>query len=595
MQEQKLTGYPSIDKPWEKYYSDEALNAEYPKTNMRDYLVEKRKNTPDFIAINYFGKRVKYRELFKKIDQAEKAFYNLGIRNSDTVSIAAPFFPEVIYSIYALNAIGAVVNIIDPRVPADKFLQYLVGSESKYLISIDSCYPKIKEIESRSGIESTVLISAIDSLPEFKKTIVKITGKKHINNVSGKYLYWDSLIREYGGKECSIKPSYHKNKPAIIIYTSGTSGEPKGAVASNETFNNIALTQSYSLTETKEGDKFLLIMPPFIAYGLAIGMHGQLCRGQELIMVPSFNIDNQAVMLGDLLYKLKPQTIMGVPAFMVDLTKHPKMQKLDCSFLKTIIVGGDSMIPQAETEVNQFFGKRNSSAKICKGWGLTEVNSAFSYTKSIDCNEVGSVGIPLVGGNIKVVAPIADDGSSINIDKLEELPYNEIGELFICSKSTILDYLNNPQESSEVFFVSEKTGEKWVRTKDLGRVTENGIIFIEGRMKRIIIRPDGHNISPFAIERIINTFEEVEACAVVGKKVSEHLHGAQAIAYIQLKKDYKGAKEELLKAVRSEVERQLPPRDVASEYVVIDEFPLTPIGKIDYRALEKQAEEMSKK
>ena len=481
--------------------------------------------------------------------------------------------------------------MVDPRVPEDKLLNYLTGSNSKYIIAVDLCYEKIKKIKVEAKIRKTILISPLNYLPAFTKYLAVLSGKKKLKELDEDFCYWESFI--HSRKNESVpRVSYKENAPAIIIYTSGTSGEPKGAVASNETFNNIACSQSFSLCDTKPGDKFLLIMPPFIAYGLAIGMHGQLCRGQELIMIPTFNIDNQQTLLGNLLSKYKPQTIMGVPAFMVDLIKHPKIQKMDCSFLKTVIVGGDSMVPSAEVAVNTFLYEHNSTARICKGWGLTEVNSAFSYTKDIFNNEVGSVGIPLIGNNIKVVEPVYSD--EIDFDCLTELPYDKIGELFINSKSAIIDYLNNPEESARVFFTSKNTGETWIRTKDLGRVTKDGIIYIEGRMKRIIIRPDGHNISPFAIENIVNSFECVEGCAVIGRKKERQLHGAYAVAVIQLKADTIEDKNIIIAQIKSEVESKLPPRDVPSEYCVVNELPLTPIGKIDYRALEKQAEEMSK-
>lgn len=589
---QKLTGYPSIDKPWLKYYSKEARNVQFPNMSMKEYLFERNAENLDLIALNYYGKKTTYKNLFERINETQTCFYNMGIRSHDTVSIAAPFFPETIIAIYALNALGAVVNMVDPRVPAEKLLQYLTGSDSKYLIAVDACYEKIKMIKNEAKLDTVLLVSPLYSLPALKKHLAFLSGKKRLTNLEEGFMYWESLTR-LKKPESRFDAPYSPNAPAVIIYTSGTSGEPKGAIASNETFNNIACSQSFSLCDTKPGDKFLLIMPPFIAYGLAIGMHGQLCRGQELVMIPTFNIDNQQVLLGNLVSKYKPQTIMGVPAFMVDLIKHPKMQKLDCNFLKTVIVGGDSMVPTVEEEVNAFLKGRNSTALICKGWGLTEVNSAFSYTKDYICNEIGSVGIPLIGNNIKVVKPVYSD--DIDFDSLSELPYDETGELFINSKSAIIGYLNNPEESSKVFFSSESTGENWIRKKDLGRVTNNGVIYIEGRMKRIIIRPDGHNISPFAIENIINSFDCTETCAVIGKKAEGQLHGSYAVAVIKLKPGIIEDKHTIIVRIKNIVEQKLPPRDVPNEYIIVDELPLTPIGKIDYRALEKEAEELSKK
>lgn len=587
----EMTGYASIDKPWEKYYTTDEKNIEFPKMNMKEYLKKRNEFNLNRIAINYYGRKITYGELFENIEKTKVSFNELGIKKGDVVSVASPFLPEVVYSIYALNDLGAIVNLVDPRVPSQTLLKYFNGSNSKYLLLFGAAYKKVKEIENQIDLSKIILVSATESLPICMKTLGKIKEKIKEDKIEdSKYIKWNEFIKLSKDKNFIEESVYEEGKPAVIVYTSGTSGEPKGAIASNETYNNIALTQSISLMDTKPGDRFLLIMPPFIAYGLAIGLHGQLCRGQELVMVPSFNIDNQKEMLGNLIYKYRPQTIMGVPTFMVDLVDHPKMQNLDCEFLKTVIVGGDSMIKSAEQRVNEFLAAKRSEARVCKGWGLTEVNSAFSYTKDRDTNSLGSVGIPLVGNEIKVVKPV--DSDEIDFDSLEEVKYNETGEIFINSKSVILDYLNNPEESKRVFFYSNKTGEKWVRTKDLGRVTEDGHIYIDGRMKRIIIRPDGHNISPFAIENIINKHEKVESCAVVGSPSQEHEHGEYAVAYIELKKEYRAKQKEILLELRKEVERLLPTRDVANDYKIIDEMPLTNIGKVDYKTLQEQEKKL---
>ena len=590
---ENITGYASIDMPWLKEYSEKDKEISFPKMSMKEYLYKCNKNNENLVAINYFGRKITYKELFQKIEETKKSLKNMGIKNNDVVSIASPFLPEVVYSIYAINALGGVVNLVDPRVPSSKLINYFKGSNTKFLIMYDGIYGKVKEIEKDYGIEKSILISPLNSLPIGMKCLGELKNIIQRNKIdvdNKKYVKWNNFIKD--GKVIDYlvdDETYTYEKPAIIVYTSGTSGEPKGAISSNESFNNIALSQSISLTHTKTGDKFLLIMPPFIAYGLAIGLHGQLCRGQELQMVPTFTIDNQAKMLGDLVSKYKPQTIMGVPTFMVDLIKHPKMQKLDCTFLKDIIVGGDSMNVSAEEKVNNFFIAKNSEARIKKGWGLTEVNSAFSYTKDESSNKLGSVGIPLIGNNIKIVKPVEKD--IINFDELEEVKYNEIGEIFINSKSTIIDYLNNEEESKKVFFI-DKNGNRWVRTKDLGRITEDGLIYIEGRMKRIIIRPDGHNISPFAIENIINKNENVENCAVVGTPATNSEHGSYATAYIELKKEHKKEQIEILKELKKEIESKLPPRDVASDYKFVDEIPLTNIGKVNYKILEEQEKKL---
>ena len=590
-------GKASIDKPWLKYYDDSKIISELPQMSMFDYMCKCNENNLDCPALNYYGNEITYRNLIAKVEETAKSFANLGIKDGDVVSIASPYLPEVVYSIYALNKIGAVANMVDPRVPADKLKNYLSKSNSKYLVMLDICYPKVEKIINDTKLEGVISISPTNSLPLPLNVLSKLkelvnSDSKNTNNLisnDSKYIEWKNFInngKNYNGK---IKNNYAVNKPAIIVYTSGTSGEPKGAISSNESFNNMAFFQSDSIINTNQGDKFLLIMPPFIAYGLSIGLHGQLCAGQTLVMVPTFNIDNSAKLLGNLVKKYKPQTVMGVPTFMVDLIKHPAMQKMNCQFLKNLIVGGDSMVPESEELVNSFLESKRSEARISKGWGLTEVNSCFSYTKNRETNEIGSVGVPLLGNNIKIVKPLNEemDNSQIDIDKLEELPYNTTGEIFISTPTVIIDYLNNKEESKRVFFKSKKTGRIWVRTKDLGRITEDGLIYIDGRMKRIIIRPDGHNISPFAIENIINEHSMVENCVVIGRQSKEHEHGSFAVAYIQLKDGCELYQDQVLEEIKVSISEKLPPRDIASYYEFIDEIPITNIGKVDYKKLEQ--------
>lgn len=593
-----LTGKASQDKTWLKFYRDDKIVANLPEMSMYDYMQECNKDNLDGIAIEYFGNRISYKKLFEKIEEAAKGFAQIGVKQGDVVSIASPYLPEIAYSIYGLNKLGAVANMVDPRVPADKLKDYLNRSNSKYLVMVDLCYSKIESIYTTTNLKGVIYISPKNSLPFGLNFLGKLkdkieASKKYDLSLSknDRYTDWNQFIKNGVNYDVKINVSdeYIKNSPAIIIYTSGTSGEPKGAVSSNESFNDMAFFQSDSIINTNKKDKFLLIMPPFIAYGLSIGMHGQLCAGQTLVMVPTFNIDNSAEMLGTLIKKHKPQTVMGVPTFMVDLMKHPAMQNLDCAFMKNVIVGGDSMVPEQEILVNSFLEARRSEARISKGWGLTEVNSCFSYTKNRETNPIGSVGIPLFGNNIKIVKPLSEDidSTEIDIDQLEELPYNETGEIFITSPTVIVDYLDNEEEAKNVFFKSKSTGDIWVRTKDLGRITEDGFIYIEGRMKRIIIRPDGHNISPFAIENIINANEMVENAVVIGRPSENHEHGSFAVAYIQLKEEYKQFKDKVLEEIDDALAKNLPPRDVASFYEFIDEIPLTNIGKVDYKQLEQ--------
>lgn len=592
------TGIPSIDKPWLKYYRDEYISGNLPKVSMYDYLVSNNLNNLDSTALTYYNNKISYEELISKIDKCAKAFVNMGVKSGDVVTIAMPFTPETVYSIYALNKIGAIANMVDPRVPSSKLNNYITAASSKYMVTIDKIYPKVNEILDDSNLKKVVFVSAYDSLKFPMNTIAKLSKedyKSAKSNLSYSNLYtdWNTFMSGASNINYDVSDEYSVNKPAIILYTSGTSGEPKGAISTNESFNSMTYSQFDSIINTDVGDKFLLIMPPFIAYGLGIGLHGQLCTGQNLIMVPTFNIDNEASMLGELVKKYKPQTVMGVPTFMDDLTRHPDMQRMDLSFLKNLIVGGDSMIVESEERVNDFLEKHNSSARITKGWGLTEVNSCATYTRDNETNLVGSVGLPLIKNNIRIVKPILDESGEVkelndfNLDETLELGYNKTGEIFVLAPTVICDYLNNEEASRKSFFSTEKN-DKWVRTLDLGRLDENGNLFVDGRIKRLVIRPDGHNVSPFAIENVITSDPRVLSAAVVGRPSINNNHGSYPVAYIVLKDEYKDKAEEIISEIDKKIKSLLPPRDVAEYFEVIDDMPLTDVGKVNIRELENR-------
>lgn len=178
-----------------------------------------------------------------------------------------------------------------------------------------------------------------------------------------------------------------------------------------------------------------------------------------------------------------------------------------------------------------------------------------------------------------------------DIDSLEECNYNEVGEIFTAAPTRMTRYLD--EEKQKCVFYDSVDGKTYVRSQDLGKLTNDGNIYIEGRIKRIIIRPDGHNISPFAIEDIINADPRVKYSAVVGRDAEGYNEGKWAVSYIELKDEYKnmGIEQEVIDSVSKIQNEKLPPRDISNFYEFIDEMPLTNIGKIDFKELEKRETE----
>ena len=449
------TGYPSIDKPWMKYYAEDKRNFSLPNCCVYDYMIRSNSDHLDDAALDYFGKEISYRELIDKIDRCADAFASLGVKRGDVVSFCNPTTPEVYYAFYALNKIGAIANMIDPRTNTSRIESFITSTNSKIVFYIDIAYPKIKTILARQDIEKAISISAADSLPAVLKLGYMLKNRIPTDKrppESEKYLNWKRFFALGKNVESNKVPADEKTLqlPTGIIYTSGTTGVPKGAILTNKNLLSMVCQNICADMGWAKNDRFLGIMPPFIAYGLVCGFSLPLCLGMRVTIIPKFESEK----FDSYILKHRPHHIMGVPSYIERLMYSDKIQKTDLSFLKTVIVGGDKMNPESETAVNDFLKAHNSSCRVIKGYGLTEMSSNAVFPRCDACNKIGSVGTPLVQNNLKII----DSATG------KELGYNEVGEICLTGPTLIDGYWNNDEENKKVFKIEE--GVRWIHTGD---------------------------------------------------------------------------------------------------------------------------------
>lgn len=173
-----MTGYPSIDKPWLKYYSEEAINAPLPKMSMYQYIWENNKDHLSDTAFQYYGTKISYGKLFENIETTARAFTAIGISAGDIIIIASVTTPELIYAIYALNYIGAIPNMVDPRTSIEGIRGYVKEVSSKMILTIDVAYPKILEAAKDTSVKNIITLSAFESMPTLLKTVLKLKQRK---------------------------------------------------------------------------------------------------------------------------------------------------------------------------------------------------------------------------------------------------------------------------------------------------------------------------------------------------------------------------------------------------------------------------------
>lgn len=566
-------GKASIDRPWLKYYSYESRNLDLPDSSVFDYLRDNTKNFSKMIALNYFDKKTTYEDLFKHIDKYANAFYSSGIRKGDIVSLCLPNVPEAVYMFYGLNKIGAISNMIHPLKSGNEIKSAINKTNSKLLVMIDNAYEEVNSIIDETDVKSVIVVSAGESMPFAMKLGYKAKfGKKIDYEGQSRYETLEDFLKQ--GKTMGVckNVDVNGNDVAMIMYTGGTSGFPKGVELTNNNFNRMVFQQKATAKHFGPGDTMLTIMPVFHGFGLCSSVHMPLSYGITTILIPKFDSKD----FYNLIKKYKPNHIFGVPKLWKALMSDKKIQKMDLSFLRYVVSGGENMKSSLEEEINKFLEQHHCYFKVKKGYGSTE-GVAGTTLSDDNCNEISSVGIPLVYNNFKIVKPGTE----------EELDYNQEGEFCISGPTIMKGYFNNPEETANVLKI-HKDGKLWYHTGDLGYMDEDGKLYYVDRLTRMYVS-GGFNIYPPRIEKLIETNDKVERCVVV--PVSHPYKDIQVPQVYVTLKPGEYLEENLIHELEKICKENLDLHHQPFRFNQIDEFPTTNVGKTDYKALEQLANE----
>lgn len=570
-----MTGYASIDEPWLKSLPQEVDIDKIVSKTMWQVLNENSKNFEDKNALYYEGTYITYKELIKKCNYFARCFSAIGVKAADNVVICMANTPEFVYAFYGLIKIGAIPNLIEPRTNAKRILSYIDIAKAKYMVMVDKCYDNIEKIANESTLNTIISVSPSISLPNGKKIIYDLIHKKI--KTHGKYIDYKDFYNLGNYVEDVKEYPYHPNETAVVVYTSGTSGVPKGVCLRNETYNGQNLQIKYSGFFPKPGEIFLGNVPFFSAYGSSSGMHNALCYGVMIYLLPSPKIEKFAKYIRD----SKCTFVMGSPKHfeVLDnyLCKHPK-ERLD--YVKCLVSGGDKILEPHEIHMNKTFVDRGAS-KIKKGLGSTENGGGFTTTSSDMDNKIGSVGIPLAQNIVKIVDP----------ETREELSYGNIGEIEVSSITLANGYLNNDEQTKKAFY-EDSNGKRWFRTADMGYIDNDGVVFFASRRSHAIMRPDGHTTPLLPIENAVASSKYVYSCGAVGMKVRDDSAGELPMLFVKLNDDVNLL--DSLKDIRNLINDNIPPRERPKWIRVIDDIPYTLMEKVDYIALSKLAIEIGR-
>lgn len=574
--QEKVTGYPSIDKPWLKYYSEKAINSQLPNCTVYKNIFQHNKNHLEQTALEYFGKRICYKKMFEQVDSCARALKLNGIAKGSIVTVCSTGIPEIVYLMLACSKIGAIVNFVNPFFETQQIIERINDTHSDILFVMDRMYSLVEDVVDKTHIKKVVIIPVANSLHIVRRT-VSAWNPQMVKSMkkackTEKYVFWNAYIKcgsiDHGGTDAH----YEKDMPMIMVYSSGTTGASKGIVLTNDGINATISQYEASLHLGKlRGYRFLHSLPVWFSTGVVISLLMPLCMGVSCILVPVFNPDT---FWNDII-KYKPNFMLtGSSIFQYDMN-NKAIDNL--SFIICPITGGERLTSYDEEEINLFLKKRGCNAKLQKGWGMCELGATVATTVFLNAeNKHDSVGIPMP---LVVV-------SAFDVDTGKELPCGERGELRVITPCRMKEYYRN-LEATEAFFRMDETGNVWGCTGDIGYVDKDGFVFVLGRKSSHFFAPDGNRYYLFDIENVILENPFVSQCVAVTLK--SVIAGREIpVVHAILSPKFSGDVDELILDIDRMCRERLSEYAVPAGYKIRDNFVISASGKRDTLSLKSE-------
>lgn len=561
----------NVRTPWIKNLGGVPAHLEYFQGSMYDRVAEIAVNYPDYIAYDFMGGKVKYKDFIKKVDECARALAAIGVKEGERVTICMPNAPQAVIMFYAINKIGAIANMVHPLSSEKEIEFYLKESASVVCITLDQFYGKFENIRGNVPIRSLILTSIKDVLSPIKKKGYYLAQGRKIKKVpaNAEIVWWERFLKDGNNYHGPFHVERKSQDPAVILYSGGTTGTTKGILLSNLNFN--ALSQQIIATNPmfKPGDKMLAVMPIFHGFGLGVCIHSMLANGGRCLLIPRFNPQSYA----KLLKKHKPNFIAGVPTLYEALLRLKTLDRVDLSCLKGVFSGGDSLSIELKKRFDAFLREHGATIPVREGYGTTECVTASCLTPSHWAKE-GSIGLPFPDTFYKIVKPGTE----------EEVPYGEEGEICLAGPTVMMEYINNPEETANTL-KRHADGLTWVHTGDLGMMDEDGFIYFRQRIKRMIVT-SGYNVYPSQIENVLDAHEYVHMSCVIG--VPDPLKMQRVVAFVVLKPGLKVSEEEAREAILEHCSKYVAKYAMPSDIQFRDDMPKTLVGKVAYRILEEE-------
>lgn len=558
-----------MEKFISKYHRSEPTIKFDVNQSFYDAVMNANANNMNYFYSKYQNYNKTFYDLKNETDRLITALHRDGVKEEDKIGVCLLTVPEVDTSLLAINSLGAESCWMDASAKPESFLKTINECNMKELILMEPLKPILDAIINYTNLQRVILVSPMEfaNPPREKYEDERFISYSDFINVEA-----DMNIEH---------TKYDKERPSIIVQSSGSTGASKLIVHTTYNFNSQIEKMSYADIPFYKGKRSFVCAPPWVIYGLATSIYSGLIFGSETVF--SLKPDEPMIYnyLGQFDYSF------GVPVYyrylyekMMELKKSSKEKDIIeynrifklLSNINVFISGGDKLREEELIEWEHLF-----NVPIVNGYGNNEIVGA-GIVSPLFANRPGSIGVPMHGITVKTY----DEENDKILDNGRE------GEIIISSDSLFVGYFGKPEETNKIKKYHD--GDYWVHTGDSGFVDENDYVYITGRKKRLIIDKLGYKISPDDIEDVINQNEYVKECVVVGVEVGPN--DTVPMAFIEFKDEYKN-NNLILEDIKEECISKLREKEIPKFFEEIDKIPHKDNGgKRDFIALNNLAKEI---
>jgi long-chain acyl-CoA synthetase len=546
---------PAVEPVWADVYGPGVpLHLEYGDTTVLDLWERSAREHPDRPALDFLGRTSTYAQVAGEVDRVAGGLHGLGVRAGDNVALLMPNCPQNVIAFLAVLRLGATVVEHNPLYTAGELRHPFADHGARVAIVWDKVVPVVEELREGSALEHVVAVDMTTRLPRTKRIALRLpvakarAARDQLTGPAPGATPWRELARSAPLDEAHPRPG--ADDVALLLYTSGTTGVPKGVPLRHRNLVADVLQGRAWVSGLREGEEtFLVALPLFHAYGVTVSALLGVALAARLVLLPKPEIG----LIMEAVERRVPTFVPAVPPLYQRIVDEAERRGVSIRGIRYALSGA---MPLPAELVERW--EAATGGLLVEGYGLTETSPVIVGNPMTSARRPGSIGVPFPDVEIRIA-----DAEDLDRD----VPQGERGELLVRAPQVFSGYRGAPEETAAAFH------DGWFRTGDVVTMAPDGFLTIVDRIKEIIIT-GGFNVYPSEVESVLRTHGDVQDVAVVGMRLADG--GEEVVAAVVLSDGATAEPDDL----RSHARKQLTPYKVPRRVVAVAELPTNPMGKV---------------